>query len=69
MKLDYLKMLQDIDDLVSTDFCEDMELETGKFTQQEAVDMMRIIAKVYDIAHSTHCKHHGADYIKKDMLE
>ena len=57
--LNYLKMLKEIDDLVETDFCFDMECHflpmSNKFTQKEAEQMAKIISKIYSIAHCIHC--------------
>lgn len=64
-KLDYKKMLEDINRLVQTDFCSAMELnllpntKTGRmteFTQDEAIAMVAVISQVYMIAHCTTCE-------------
>jgi hypothetical protein len=59
MKLDYKKMLKEIDALVETDFCFEMECHklpnVSKFTQKEAEQMSEIISSIYSIAHCVHC--------------
>jgi len=59
MKLDYKKMLQEIDELVQDDFCLQMETESNlkspKFTTEDSKKMARKICDVYVIAHSIHC--------------
>lgn len=66
-KLDYLKMLQDINALVESDWAFNMEcnlLPNAKpFTQEEAKEMIDIIGKVYLIAHSTECASCQTKYI------
>jgi len=57
-KLNYLKMLKEIDVLVNNDFCEDMEcrlLPGGKFTIEEVKEMVKIISKVYSVSHCLTC--------------
>jgi len=58
MKLDYKKMIKEIDALVQTDFSFDMEckLLDGKFTQKEAKQMADLISRVYSISHCLHCE-------------
>lgn len=68
-ELDYKKMLQDIDELVSTDFVFDMDCHnlptSEKFTQKESLEMARLLGRVYSIAHGIHCKACQTKYIKK----
>lgn len=68
-KLDHLKMLQDIDALVETDFAFEMDCKTipnsTKYTQDEALQMAGIIGKVYSIAHCLTCRACQTKYIKK----
>lgn len=70
MKLNLEKMIHDIDDLVSTEFCNSIAIKAhahgkdGKFTTMESRDMAKLLGKVYTIAHSTHCEYHGANYIQ-----
>lgn len=72
-ELDYKKMLKEINDLVETDFGEDMSLRAnieycGKLldiSQRDAREMANIIAKVYLISHCIHCKSCGAKYLKE----
>ena len=63
LKLNYLKMLQEIDVLVNNDFCNEMEYNsvlnskyTRKYTQKEAKQMADLLGKVYSISHCIHCK-------------
>ncbi len=57
---DYEKMVRDIDELVETDFCFEMEgklvSKTESYTQEEAKKMVVLLANIYSIAHSIHCK-------------
>lgn len=60
MKLDYKKMVKEIDKLVNNDFCFDMDCLQGlpkrrPFTQKEAKQMAQIIGSVYTIAHCVDC--------------
>jgi hypothetical protein len=50
----YKEMLEDINDLVANDFCEEMSLK-NEYTQEEAREMSKIITKVYAISHTTTC--------------
>jgi len=68
-KIDTVKMLEDIDELVNTDFGEDMEgkavLDHQKpFTQKEAKQMATLLANVYSISHGIHCTSCGRKYLK-----
>jgi hypothetical protein len=53
-----MKRLKQINDLVENDFCASMEARTlgGKFTQEEAKQMAKLLAKVYSISHTIHCQ-------------
>lgn len=55
----YKKMLEDINNLVQTDFCVDMDFKQlegqAEYTQEEALKMANIIGRVYGIAHSINC--------------
>jgi hypothetical protein len=55
MKLDYLKMLEDINLLVESGFCEEMCAKSyiGKY---DALKLAKIVGKVYLISHCTHCE-------------
>lgn len=59
VKLDYKKMLQNIDDLVRDDFCSTMSLlaleDKPKFTREESRRMALIIGETYSISHCIHC--------------
>lgn len=72
-KLNHYKMLQEICDLVETDFAADMEMhlipnqKTGKaypYTQKEAQEMADIISSVYSIAHCITCHACQVKYLK-----
>ena len=65
--LDLKRMLQDIDLLVNTDFCEEMESKSSSkiaYTYKEAKKMAKIIASVYSISHCITCKSCGNKYKK-----
>jgi hypothetical protein len=55
-KLDYSKMVDDILEIIDTDFCMDMEckIEEKEYSQSEAETMARIISAVYKIAHCSY---------------
>lgn len=59
--LDYKKMVTEIDEMVSIDFCEEMEVKsitTGKgmfFSHEDSVKMAQLLARVYSVAHCVHC--------------
>ena len=69
MSLNYKKMVEDIDDLVESDFCLDMDCKnlpgSEPVTQKEAREMIRIIGEVYSIAHCIHCEACRDKYLKK----
>lgn len=58
-RINHRKMLNDICNLVETNFCFEMDCRnlpnTKPFTQEEAKEMNRIIGRVYLIAHGIHC--------------
>jgi len=62
-------MLEDICNLVETDFAFEMELKSlpksKPYTQEEASHMSDIIGKVYSIAHCIHCEACQVKYIIK----
>ncbi len=66
MKLNYKKMVQDIDKLVNNDWCENMEIKllpkSEPFTQKEARQMAELIARVYSISHCIFCQACGRKY-------
>lgn len=59
-------MLEDIDNLVSNDFCHDMQAKLipyftlgnteEVFSQEDAACMSQLLGEVYAIAHATHCE-------------
>lgn len=58
----YKLMLQDIKELVESDFCSDMECKVylhpekpEKITQEEAKRMVDILTEIYKIAHTVSC--------------
>lgn len=59
-KLDYKKMLKDIDNLVNNDTVFSLEVyrcpTTQEFKQEEVNQMLDIILDVYKISHTLHCK-------------
>ncbi len=63
--LEHYKMLEDIRNLVETDFCEDMQSIQRKYTQKEADKMSDIIGKVYLIAHCLTCFSCQVKYLEK----
>lgn len=61
-KLNYWKMVRDIDNLVSSEFCEEVSCKAGfdrEVSQEEAKEMANIIGKVYLISHCLSC--HACD--------
>ena len=68
-KLDYKKMVEDIDNLVETDFHAEMELkqlpDSKRYTQAEAKEMQHTIGKVYLISHCIHCRACQGKYLIK----
>lgn len=62
-KLNYLKLVQDMNDLLETDFCFDMDcklsLNDGRdknsFTQEEAQQMAKLIGELYTLSHYWYC--------------
>lgn len=64
-KMNYLKMLDDINELVDTDFVHDMELrmvDGSSYTKEEAHEMETLLSKVYLISHAIRCKSCGSKY-------
>lgn len=60
-KLDHLRMLKEIDSLVSNDFCFEMDClanlpKQRQIKQSEARQMVKIIGLIYQIAHCIHCE-------------
>lgn len=53
-------LVNEINELVQTDFCFDMDCKQGlpnqpDFTQEESIEMSRILGLVYMKAHIIHC--------------
>lgn len=67
-KLDHYKMLEEIAEIVETDFCSEMEMKSmpksGKYTQEEALEMSHLLGNVYLIAHCIHCRACQGKYLK-----
>ena len=63
-KLNFKKMVEEIDVLTDTEFCFNMELkllpltEKNKtcYTQKEAQKMVELLSSIYSVAHCIHCK-------------
>lgn len=59
-------MLQEIDELVGTNFLHDMDMKglpkSKPYTQKEAEEMSKILGQVYMISHAIHCKPCGRKY-------
>lgn len=59
MKPNNKHLLSQIDDLVNTDFCNDMEFKIYSekpYTQHEAQQMAKLLALVYGLSHQLHRK-------------
>lgn len=59
VRLDYKRMVDEIDALVETDFCFDMDSrfvdEKPQWTQDEAKQMAHLLGRIYSIAHCNTC--------------
>lgn len=68
-KLDYKKMVREIDKYVSNNFCEEMEYRTlskHEISQEEAKKMADILASIFKISHCCWCTSCSEKYrIKK----
>ena len=70
MKLDYLKMLTEIDKLVDNDWgfeiidCKNMP-NAKPFTQKEAREMSKVLGQIYSIAHCISCPPCQGKYAKR----
>jgi len=60
MKLNYLKMLKDIENKVEDDFVFNMNCKrmpnSKPYTQKEAEQMADLLGSVYSISHCIHCR-------------
>lgn len=60
MKLNYKKMLSEIDKLTNNDWCAEMEMRllprSGGYTQKEAKRMAKLLSRVYSISHCIRCE-------------
>lgn len=67
-ELDFKRMIDDIDELVSNDFCFDMDCKSlhpeESFTHEESTQMRDILMKIYSIAHCRTCKACQIKYLK-----
>lgn len=59
-------MVRDIDRLVRTSFCAEMEMNlipgSPRYSQYEAERMAKLLAQVYAVAHCIACKACGSKY-------
>ena len=59
MKLDYKKMIKEVDKIMQTDFMFDMDCKSmpnqKPFTQKEARKMRDELMNIYGISHCVHC--------------
>ena len=61
MKRDFEKMVKDIDDLLETDQAADLVDHVhwihpeADFTQEDAIEMSKLLGKIYMIAHGITC--------------
>jgi hypothetical protein len=69
MKLNYKKMVEDIDKIVNNDLCADLEMRLmpnqGEISQEDAKTAIDIIGKVYMISHGITCSACNKKYITK----
>lgn len=66
MKLNYLKMLEEIDELVEQEWLNDTEwkaIHHRPFTQEESEMMSNLLGQVYSVAHGIHCTACGKKYL------
>jgi len=70
MKLDYKKMVEDIDKLVNNDLCADLEmclmphtLNHRDISQDDAIKAIKIIGQVYMISHGITCSGCSKKYL------
>lgn len=60
MKLDYKKMIKEVDGIVESDFVFDVSCrkyqKDNKYTQKEAQEMAILLGRIYLISHCTSCK-------------
>jgi len=68
MKLDHLKMLEEIDNFVENDLMSDMMERTKPYTQKEARKMAQTLGSIYSISHCIHCEACQPKYKKKFNL-
>ena len=68
-KLNYKKMVEDINRIVSTDFLFNMECKelphATSYTQEDAGEMSDILGQVYSIAHCIRCESCQREYLIK----
>jgi succinate dehydrogenase/fumarate reductase-like Fe-S protein len=64
-ELNYKKMVNDINNIVSSEFCEEMSVRADfdrEISQKQAKQMAHIIGEVYSIAHCITCKACSSKY-------
>lgn len=65
-KLDYKKMLEDINDFVDNDWGLDVDChslpDSKPFTQKEAKEMAETLMEIYKISHGVYCSTCGRKY-------
>ncbi len=67
-ELNYKQMVEEISALTETEFVFDMDCKnlphSIPITQEEAMQMVDILGRVYKVAHAIHCGACRTDYIK-----
>lgn len=67
-KLNYKKMIEDINEIVTDEYFFDVEMKLlpggSDFTQEEAKEMINAITKVFMISHIISCNSCGREYDK-----
>ena len=69
MKLNYKKMIKEVDKIMQTDFMFDMDYkrmpDQKPFTQEEAEKMCDELMNIYSISHCVHCTACNNKYLLK----
>ena len=72
-KLDYKRMIEEIDKLTQSDFLFDMDChnlpKSKPYTQEEAQEMCDILMKIYSIAHCNTCTACQSKWLKAPKLK
>lgn len=70
-KLDYKKMVEDIDSLIKTDFLSDIEgkivTDGSPLSQEQSEEMINVLLKIYEISHCTTCTACQTKYVLTDI--